>query len=139
MDCRPSSSSIHVILQARIPAWVVIPFSRGSYQPRSQPGSPALQAYSLPSKTLVCVCVYIYIYIHTHTHIYSYIYIYSIGSVFLENTLQLFKDLYLKYGITCKFNHPYNLFQLHILPGREIFEEFISCSRGGDEKRRKQL
>ena len=28
MDCGPSGSSVHVILQARILEWVVIPFSR---------------------------------------------------------------------------------------------------------------
>ena len=35
MDCRPGSSA-HGILQARILEWVVIPFSRGSSQPRDQ-------------------------------------------------------------------------------------------------------
>ena len=34
MDCNPPDSSVHVILQARILEWVVIPFSRGSSQPR---------------------------------------------------------------------------------------------------------
>ena len=32
MDCSPSGSSVHGILQARILAWVAIPFSRGSSQ-----------------------------------------------------------------------------------------------------------
>jgi len=36
MDCLPPGSSVHEILQARILEWVAIPFSRGSYQPRSQ-------------------------------------------------------------------------------------------------------
>ena len=35
MDCRPGPSA-HGILQARILEWVVIPFSRGSSQPRDQ-------------------------------------------------------------------------------------------------------
>ena len=35
MDCSPPSSSVHGILQARILEWVVIPFSRGSSQPRN--------------------------------------------------------------------------------------------------------
>ena len=35
MDCSPPSSSVHGILQARIPEWVVMPSSRGSSQPRS--------------------------------------------------------------------------------------------------------
>ena len=47
---RGGSSSVHGILQARILEWVAIPFSRGSSQPRIKPGSPALQADSLPSE-----------------------------------------------------------------------------------------
>ena len=34
MDCSPSGSSVHGILQARTLEWVAIPFSRGSSQPR---------------------------------------------------------------------------------------------------------
>ena len=34
MDCSPPGSSVHGILQAKIWEWVVIPFSRGSFQPR---------------------------------------------------------------------------------------------------------
>ena len=34
MDCSPSSSSVHGILQARILEWVAICFSRGSSWPR---------------------------------------------------------------------------------------------------------
>ena len=33
-DCNPPCASVHGILQARIPQWVAIPFSRGSSQPR---------------------------------------------------------------------------------------------------------
>ena len=36
MDYSPPGSSVHGILQARILEWVVIPFSRGSFQPRNQ-------------------------------------------------------------------------------------------------------
>ena len=43
-DCSLPGSSVHGILQARVPEWLAIPFSRGSSQPRS----PALQADSLP-------------------------------------------------------------------------------------------
>ena len=50
MDCSPPGSSVHGILQARILEWCAIPFSRGSFQPRIKPGSPALQADSLPSE-----------------------------------------------------------------------------------------
>ena len=33
-DCSPPGSSVHEISQARILEWVVIPFPRGSSQPR---------------------------------------------------------------------------------------------------------
>ena len=36
VDCNPTGSSVHGILQARILEWVAIPFSRGSSQPRNQ-------------------------------------------------------------------------------------------------------
>ena len=47
MDCSPPGSSVHGIIQARILKWVAISFSRGSSQPRIEPGSPALQVDSL--------------------------------------------------------------------------------------------
>ena len=47
-DCRPSCSSVHGILQARILEWVAIPFSRGLPDPGIELGSPALQVDSLP-------------------------------------------------------------------------------------------
>ena len=56
MDCSPPGSSVHGILQARIPEWVAMPSSRGSSRPEDppdpgmEPGSPALQADSLPSE-----------------------------------------------------------------------------------------
>ena len=36
MDCSPSGSSVHGILQARILEWVAISFYRGSSQPKDQ-------------------------------------------------------------------------------------------------------
>ena len=36
MDCSLPGSSVHGILQARIPKWVAIPFSRGSSWPRDR-------------------------------------------------------------------------------------------------------
>ena len=45
MGCRPSGSSAHGILQARILEWVGIPFSGAS---SLEPQSPTLQADSLP-------------------------------------------------------------------------------------------
>ena len=46
MDC-----TVHGILQAKILQWVAFPFSQGSFQPRIEPRSPALQADSLPAET----------------------------------------------------------------------------------------
>ena len=45
-----SGSSVHGILQARTLEWIAIPFSRGSSNPEVEPGSPSLQADSLPSE-----------------------------------------------------------------------------------------
>ena len=36
MDCSPSASSVHGILQARILEWVAILFSKESFQPRDR-------------------------------------------------------------------------------------------------------
>ena len=48
--CSLPGSSVCGILQARILEWVAISFSRGSSGPRIEPGSPALQADSLPTE-----------------------------------------------------------------------------------------
>ena len=51
MDCSTPGFSVYGILQARILEWVAVLFSRGSSQSRDiEPGSPALQADSLPSE-----------------------------------------------------------------------------------------
>ena len=50
MDCSPPGSSVHGILQARILEWVAIPVSRDLPDPGIEPGSPTLQADSLPSE-----------------------------------------------------------------------------------------
>ena len=42
MDCSPPESSVHGISQARRLEWVAISFSRGSPDPRIEPGSPGL-------------------------------------------------------------------------------------------------
>ena len=47
MDCNLPGPSVYEILQARILEWVVIPFSRGSSQPRDRTQVSALQASSL--------------------------------------------------------------------------------------------
>ena len=45
MDCSPPGIPIHGILQARIPAWVANPFSRGYPHPGIEPRSPTLQRF----------------------------------------------------------------------------------------------
>ena len=50
MDCSPPGSSFHGTLQERILEWVTIPFSRGSFSPGVETGSPALQEDSSPSE-----------------------------------------------------------------------------------------
>ena len=50
MDGSPPGSSVHGRLQARILEWVAIPFSRDLPKPGIKPGSPVLQADSLPSE-----------------------------------------------------------------------------------------
>ena len=50
VDCRPPSSSVHAILQARILECAAMPFSRRSSQPRDQTKSPALPVDFLPGK-----------------------------------------------------------------------------------------
>ena len=49
-NCSPPVSSVHGILQARIPEWVAISFFRDLPDPGMEPGSPALQADSLLSE-----------------------------------------------------------------------------------------
>ena len=54
MDCNPSGSSVHGILQARIlECWSasLFPSPRDLPYPGIKPGSPALQADSLPSES----------------------------------------------------------------------------------------
>ena len=48
--CDPIDCTVHGVLQARILEWVTFPFSRGSSQTRMEPGSPVLQADSLPAE-----------------------------------------------------------------------------------------
>ena len=50
VDCSPPGSSVHGILQVRIPEWVAVSFSRDLPNPGIEPGSPALQADALSSE-----------------------------------------------------------------------------------------
>ena len=48
--CDPMDYTVHGILQARIPEWVAVPFSRESSQPGIEPRFPTLQVDSLPAE-----------------------------------------------------------------------------------------
>ena len=50
MNCSPPGSPMHGIHQARTLAWVAMPSSGDRPDPGMEPGSPALQAASLPSE-----------------------------------------------------------------------------------------
>ena len=50
MDYKPPGSSVHGVLQARTREWVAISFSRDLPDSRIKPGSPPLEADSLPSE-----------------------------------------------------------------------------------------
>ena len=67
MDCSPTGSSVHGILQARILEWVAMSSSRGSSWPRDQTHvswkSPALQVDFLPLSHLGSPNSVFYIYI----------------------------------------------------------------------------
>ena len=52
MDCSLPDSSVHGILQARIPEWVAIPFSRDLPDPGIEPRSLALQVDDFVEVTL---------------------------------------------------------------------------------------
>ena len=50
MDYSPSGSSVYGILQARVLEWVAMTSPEDFPNPGIEPGSPALQANSLPSE-----------------------------------------------------------------------------------------
>ena len=50
VDHSPPGSSVHGILQARILEWIAIPSPGDLPDPGIEPGSPALQADSLPAE-----------------------------------------------------------------------------------------
>ena len=50
MDCNPPGSSVHEIFQARIVEGLPFPSPGDLLNPGIEPGSPALQADSLPTK-----------------------------------------------------------------------------------------
>ena len=50
INCSPAGFSVHAILQARILEWLPFPSPGDLPDPVIEPGSPAWQAYSLPSE-----------------------------------------------------------------------------------------
>jgi len=50
MDCSPSGSSVHGILQARILEWLAVPSSKGSSQPRDQTHISSLKSPELAGR-----------------------------------------------------------------------------------------
>ena len=64
--------SVYGVLQARILEWVPIPSPGDLPNPGIEPGSPALQADSLPSK-LSGKPILNYIYIYIYIYIYMYV------------------------------------------------------------------
>ena len=50
MDCSPPGSSVHGLLQAKILEWIAISFSGDLPDLGIEPGSPTLQAVSLPTQ-----------------------------------------------------------------------------------------
>ena len=52
MDCSPSGSSVHGILQARILEWIAMSSSGDLPNPGIKPRYPSLQADSLPGKPI---------------------------------------------------------------------------------------
>ena len=74
----PPGFSVHGISQIIILEWIAIPFSRGSSPLRDfKPGSPALQAVSLPFEPQ-SIYSYEYIHIHLYTHIFIYTHIHIV-------------------------------------------------------------
>ena len=50
MDCSPPGSSVHGFFQTRVLEWIAISFSGDLPDPGIEPGSPELQADSLPTE-----------------------------------------------------------------------------------------
>ena len=48
--CNPMDYTVHGVLQARILEWIAFPFSEDLPNPGIEPGSPTLQADSLPAE-----------------------------------------------------------------------------------------
>ena len=67
MDCSPSGSVVHGILQERILEWVSMPSSKGSSWLRDWTSVSCLLHWQVGSLALATT-------IHTHTHTHTYIY-----------------------------------------------------------------
>ena len=72
MDCSPSGSSVHGILQAGILEWVAMPSSGGSPQPRDRTHVPCTGGRLFTAEPPGKGNIYTYIQIHTHTYVCIY-------------------------------------------------------------------
>ena len=75
LDCGPPGSSVHGVLQARIPEWVAIPFSRGSSRPRNQTwvsctADRFLTIWATGEALSSCTHTYGCVYIYRHVYVY---------------------------------------------------------------------
>ena len=94
MDCSPSDSSVHGILQARILEWVGIPFSGDLPDSVTKPRSPALQADSLllsyqGSTKVPAKYKFMFLFIYTYRGIFTtlkYYFKYHQFLAFLQDT-----------------------------------------------------
>ena len=71
MVCSPPGSSVHEILQARIPEWVPITFFGGSSPPRDRTCISCIEHgffTTEPPGKPYCVCIYIYIFFFSPPH-----------------------------------------------------------------------
>ena len=99
----PPGSSVHGIFQARILDWIATSFSGDLPDPEIEPGSPVLQADSLPPKIpgkpytdvcmqtykYICINIYICIYIYTHITYYNNITVIPLLSAYICQALFL--------------------------------------------------
>ena len=146
MDCSLPGSSVHGILQTRIPEWVDYPFSRGSSWPRNQTGVSCItgrfftswatreeviyicQRYSLKSSHPCLLPISKFkvhhnglIYVYIIKYIYTYIYIFLIHSPIDRHRLSPCP------GYTATINMVYwYLFRMVILFSSEICPEVES-------------
>ena len=71
VDYSPLGSSVHGIVQARIPEWVAVPSSRGSF-PLRDGICVSWSAGGFFTSEPLGNPIYVWVYIHTHTYLYMF-------------------------------------------------------------------